>query len=184
MENSQENQSNFLPSAAQNGLVLGFISIIITMGVYLTDVSFMADWKFGIMSFLIFSAIAVVFGRKYRSEIGGYISYGNAFKYTFVMLLVSGLISVTFNILLYNVIDPDLPQTVTKAMLENQEKMLRGFGMSDDMIDQTLEQLEIEMPKGFSTMGQIKSSWAIVLSAAFFAAIASIFIKKNKPEFE
>jgi hypothetical protein len=183
MENSENSSSSFLPHAAKNGLILGFVSILMYVIVYVVDLSMMADWKFGVFSFVLFCGLAVYFGIGYRTEIGGFISYGDAFKYSFVMLGVSSLIGLVFQMLLFNVIDPELPQTLTRVMIENQEKMLSGFGMDPAAIDGVIEKMEKDLPANYSFVGQLKSSWAIVVASAIFAAIASIFIKKNEPEF-
>jgi hypothetical protein len=151
--------------------------------VYVVDIGMMADWKFGMFSFVLFCGLAIYFGIGYRKEIGGFISYGSAFKYSFVMLAVSSFIGLLFQMLLFNVIDPELPQTLTRAMIEAQEKTLSGFGMDPAAIDGVIEKLEKDLPANYSFVGQLKSSWAIVLASVIFAALASIFIKKNEPEF-
>lgn len=183
MENSENYSSTFVSHAAKNGLILGFLSILLYGAVYAIDVSFMADWKFGVFSFVLFCGLAIYLGIGYRTEIGGFMTYGEAFKYSFVMLAVSSIMGLLFQMLLFNVIDPELPQTLTRIIIENQEKTLSSFGMDPAAIDGVIEQLEKDMPANYSFVGQLKSSWAIILASAIFAAIASIFIKKNQPEF-
>jgi hypothetical protein len=135
MENSENSSSSFVEHAAKNGLILGFLSILMFVIVYVVDVSIMADWKFGIFSFFLFCGLAIYFGIGYRKEMGGFISYGNAFKYSFVMLAVSSIIGLLFQMLLFNVIDTELAQTMTRIMIENQEKTLSSFGMDPATID-------------------------------------------------
>lgn len=180
-DNGQE--SNMLVHAARNGLLMGFVSIVLTLFVYMIDISVMVEWTFSLFTFLLFATLTIIFGRGYRSAVGGYLSYGSSFQYAFVVIAVSGFIGLTFNIILFNVIDPELPQTLTRLMMESQEKMLLSFGASDDMIDDTLATLERELPAQYTVIGQLKSSWAIVFGAAILGALTALFIKKKQPEF-
>jgi hypothetical protein len=169
--------------AARNGLLMGFVSIVLTLFIYMIDISVMVEWTFSLFSFLLFATLTIVFGRGYRSQVGGFLSYGQSFQYAFIVIAVSGMIGLMFNIILFNVIDPELPETLTRLMMESQEKMLMSFGASDDIIDETLETLESDLPKQYTVMGQLKSSWAIVFGAGILGAITAIFIKKKQPEF-
>ena len=177
------NQVKMLPHASQNGLIMGFVSIVLTLIIYMVDISVMVEWTFSLFTFLLFATLTVLFGRAYRTQVGGYLSYGNAFQYAFVVITISGFLGLCFNILLFNFIDPELPQTLTRLMMESQEKMLVGFGASEDIIDDTLETLERDMPNQYTVVGQLKSSWAIILGAAVLGAITALFIKKKQPEF-
>lgn len=182
---SEENDqvSGQLTHAARNGLLMGFVSIVLTLLIYMVDISIMVEWTFSLFSFLLFAILTVIFGRGYRAQVGGFLSYSESFQYAFIVIAVSGLIGLMFNIILFNIIDPELPETMTRLVIETQEKMLMNFGASDDMIDDTLEAMERDMPAQYTPMGQLKSSWAVVLGAAILGAITAIFIKKKQPEF-
>ncbi|MEQ8711631.1 MAG: LPXTG cell wall anchor domain-containing protein [Cyclobacteriaceae bacterium] len=43
--------------------------------------------------------------------------------------------------------------------------------------------MERDLPTQYTPLGQLKSSWAIVLGAGILGAITAIFIKKKRPEF-
>ncbi|MEQ9300796.1 MAG: DUF4199 domain-containing protein [Cyclobacteriaceae bacterium] len=182
---SEENDqvSSQLTHAARNGLLMGFVSIVLTLLIYMVDISIMVEWTFSLLSFLLFAILTVIFGRGYRAQVGGFLGYGESFQYAFVVIVVSGLIGLMFNIILFNIIDPELPETMARLIMEAQEKMLMNFGASDDMIDETLETMERDLPAQYTPMGQLKSSWAVVLGAAILGSITAIFIKKKRPEF-
>ncbi len=184
MEDTNNAAPAMMPHAIKNGVMLGLISILIYLGVYMIDIALLVDWKFSLLNFFLFALLTIWLGRKYRGEIGGYMTYGEAFQYAFVMLVISSLFGLAFNIILFNFIDPELPQTLTRMMLESQEKMLISMGASDATIDDTLSMLEEDMPNQYTVMGQLKNSWAVVIGAAIYAVIAAIFIKKKKPDFE
>jgi hypothetical protein len=182
---SEENDqvSSLSIHAARNGLLMGFVSIVLTLVVYMMDIGIMVEWTFSLFTFLLFATLTVIFGRGYRTQLGGFLTYSTSFQYAFVLITVSGLIGLMFNIILFNVIDPELPETLTRLMMETQEKMLTNFGATDDIIDDTLETLERDLPAQYTVMGQLRSSWAIVFGAAILGAITAFFIKKKQPEF-
>lgn len=183
MEETNKTQPDFNTQAIQTGIILGFTSIIFYLGAYIIDVSYIVNWKFGLTLYIIYLILAIILGRKYRSEIGGYMSYGEAFKFSFFAFTVSGVIAILFNIVLYNVIDPELPANLTKIMIETQEQMFSSLGVSDDILDEAILKLEEDVPKQYTTIGQLKSSWVVLIFALILGAISALFIKKNKPEF-
>ena len=183
MTEVQQDSPNMVKHAAQNGLIMSLVSIVLTMLVYMIDISIMVEWTFSLFTFLLFGVLTVIFGRGFRNLSGGYLTYGVSFQYAFIVVAVSSIIGLMFNILLFNVIDPELPETVARMVMETQEKMLLSFGVSDDIIDETLSNLEHDLPEQYTPIGQLKSSWAILIGAALLGALTAIFIKRKKPGF-
>ncbi len=184
MEESTE--KNLFGEAIKTGLILGALSVILTLLIYIVDVNMLADWKLGIGILIVSVVIVIRFGKKYRDEDSdeGFMSFGESFKFSFSSFFISSLISMVFMILLYNVIDTDLPKLITEKALQNTESMMEGFGMDSDAIDEALIQTEKNMNGQFTTTGILSGSWVYILSSAFFGLIAALFIKKKKPEFE
>ena len=186
MENSESSNKNLFGEAIKTGVILAAVSIILTMLVYIMDVNLLADWKLGIGTLIIAFVIVVRFGKKFRDEEleGGFMPFGEAFKYSFSAFFISSLVSMVFMIVLYEVIDPELPSIITKKALQNTEAMMENFGAPADSIDETLEQVEKDMDGKFTAMGILSGSWVYIITSAFFGAIAGAIIKKKKPEFE
>jgi hypothetical protein len=168
--------------AIRHGAIMAIISIIITLLFYAIDYALLADWKIGILFLLIFLGYVIYAGINYRNSIGGFLSYGKAFQHGFLVLASAGLISILFQMLLYNVIDPDMPQKLADITVENTEKMMAGFGAPQDAIDKQLDQMKEEMPKRFQPMGLLISYLWALLIYAIISAITSIFVKRNEPE--
>ena len=175
--------SSLVNHAARNGLIMSLVSIVLTMLVYMIDIAIMVEWTFSLFTFVLFTILTVIFGRGFRQLSGGFLTYGTSFQYAFIVVLVSSLVGLMFNILLFNVVDPELPQTLARLVVEAQEKMMLSFGVSDDIIDETISSLEQDLPEQYTPLGQLKSSWAIFIGAALLATIAAFFIKKKKPDF-
>lgn len=172
-------------AAIKGGLIIGLISIIITMLMYVIDASLMVDWKFSLGLFIISIFLYVFIGKKYRNEYTeGFIKFGEAFKFIFIAAICSSILSGFFMILLYNFIDPELPEIITEKVLQNTESMMETFGTPEEAMDEAMEQVEKDMAGKFSISGILSGSWAWLVSAAIYALIAGAIIKKTKPEFD
>ena len=143
-------------------------------------------WKLG-LSVLIVSFVILVFtGKKFRDETyeGGFMTFGESFKFSFSAFFISSIISMFFMILLYEVVDPELPKIITDQALENTEAMMENFGAPAEKIDETLAQVELDMAGKFTIGGILSGSWIYIITSAIFGAIGAAIIKKKKPEFE
>jgi len=164
------------------GLIVGGISIALSIVAYAVDYALLADWKFGIFVFALFIGLAIYAGINYRGEIGGFIPYGKAFQHAFILMAISGLISTIFTIILYTVIDPELPAKLTEVTLENTQKMMENFGMPEDQMDQAMEDARKRTENQFSLSGLAMAYGIGLIIYAVLSLITAIFVKKNPPE--
>jgi len=172
---------NYNEEWLKGGLILAGVSILLTMLTYVIDVSLMVEWWFGIVSILISMGLLIYLGINYRNDIGGILSYGDAFKFSFLVFFVSYVVGIIFQIALYTVIDPELPETMKQLTVEKTVEMMEGFGMSDEALDAAIIGVEDGIDEATTPMGMIKSSPWGILFLLLFSAIAAIFIKRNPP---
>ena len=179
-------EENETPSLFQHalkwGLIVGGISIALTCVAYAVDYSMLANWKFGIFVLALLIGLTIYAGINYRNEIGGFLAYGKAFQYGFILMAISGLISTLFTVLLYTVIDPELPAKLTDVALDNAQKMMEGFGMPEDQMDQAMEDARKRTENQFSMSGLAMSFGIGLIIYAVLASITSIFVRKNPPD--
>lgn len=168
--------------AAKSGLTLGLIGIIITLLIYFINAKLLANIWVGITILVISLSLVVIFGIAYRKQVGGYLSFKQAFIFSFVLLLVAGLISQSFNYLLFNVIDSDLTELVTDAALENTEAMMEKFNVPDEEIDKALENTETQMANQYSLGGVMKAYMYSIIIYAIISLITGAIIKRKNPE--
>jgi hypothetical protein len=167
------------------GLIWGLVTVIMTVLIYIIDITLLGDWKFGIGMLVVGIGYASYMGRNFRDEeTDGFISFKHSFFYSFVLFFISSVISASFMILLYEVIDPDVKKILADQGIENTEKMMRSFGAPEEAIEKAMEEAEYKMVEQFSAMGIIKSSYVYIISSAIMGLIAGLFIKKKKPDFE
>ena len=120
----ESNTINYKEEILKSGIMLAGVSIILTMLTYMINVELMVEWWFGILSLIISVGLLIYLGITYRNNIGGILSYVNALKYSVLVMLVSYVIGIWFQILLYNVIDPDLPAVMTDLSIEKSVEMM------------------------------------------------------------
>lgn len=175
-----ENKSNYYEEVVKGGIMLSAVSIIITMLTYIINVEIMVEWWFGLISLAISISLLIYIGIGYRNSIGGILSYGGAFKFSFFVMTVSYVIGIGFQILLYTIIDPDLPELITQLTVEKTVEMMESFGTSQEIIDASIEGVEEGIKNSTTASGIIKSSpWGLII-LAIFSLISSFFIKKNE----
>lgn len=172
---------NYNEEVIKGGMLLGGVSVLLTMTVYLINIELMVEWWYGILNLLISLILVIYLGINYRNISSGFISFGKAFKFSFLILIISYLIGIIFQILLYNIIDPSLPEVIKQLTVEMTVEMMESFGTPDEAIDAAIIGIEQGIEEGTTPLGILKSTPWGTLFIAIFAAIASLIIKKNKP---
>ena len=179
MENEYKADYGF---CIRNGAIVGAAFGAVSILLYAISESLLAN---GILGFLLLLAYAVVFGIigvRYRRHVGGFLSYGQAYSAIFLMVFVSIVVSTVFNIILYQLIDPDLGFRLTEMSIETSEDMMRRFGAPEDQIQTTLAELRgtNSYTLGKQLMGIL---YVGVIGNALVTLILALIAKKN-PESE
>jgi hypothetical protein len=174
-------QESLYANAVKHGLIIGAITIILTILAYATSLSFMGSFKFLGSVFLVYIGYVIYAGISYRNSIGRYISYGKAFQHGFIVLAIGGLVNFIFGIVLYDVIDPDLSTNLSEAIIANTEDTMRNFGAPENTIDETLAQMRKDLPEGFTMVGRIKNFGTGLIWYAVIVLLTSLVVRKNEP---
>ena len=112
------------------------------------------------------------------------MSFGKGWTYSMQLLIVAGIVSTIFNILLYYVIDPELPAMLADQSVENAESMMRNFGMPEDQMEEALEKTRTDTLDRFTVSGSlIGFLWGLIIYA-ILSLITGAIIKKKEPELE
>ena len=167
--------------AVRNGAVLGGITIALVIIIYVIDFTLLVTFKFLGLSIVIGLGMVIYAGINYRNEIGGYLTYGKAFMHGALLLAVSGIIGTLFNIVLYTVVDPELGQKMTDALILNTEEMMAGFGAPQATIDQAIGGMRTEMPDQFKLGGLLYGYVKFLIWYAVIALLTALFVRKNEP---
>ncbi|KIX22108.1 hypothetical protein SY27_05440 [Flavobacterium sp. 316] len=164
------------------GIVTGVISVLITSSIYLIDLKLFTAWWIGIASIAIYVGIGIYMLMKTKKELGGIFSFKDAFTTYFLSAVIGIVISVLFNILLFNFIDTEAKDTVQEHLIEFQVNMLKKFNTPTATIKEAVEKMEEQ--NQFDIVPQIKgSAFSIIFSALFGLILAAIFKSKPKEQF-
>jgi hypothetical protein len=176
---------SFINHVIKWGVIVGLVGIVVSLLTYVLNESLLVKWWYGLLILAINVALIIYAGIEYRKLLGGYMSYKDAFLVTLLVMLFAGIIGQVFNIVLYFVIDPDLPNRLVKLTLEQTEQMLTRFGTPQESIDQTMEKMKTDMPARFTMAGQFKAfvTWGLGMTLVI-SAILALIVRKKEPEIQ
>lgn len=174
-----ETQESPFKAGLNSGLIIGIISVVITFIIYFVDASSMVSMYFGLGVLVIFIGLVIYFGIQYRNSIGGFMSFGTAFNFAFTTMVISGIISVIGNLILYTVVDPALPNVLVDALLENQLAMMDKFGAGNTLSSSQIDEMRLSFQNSYTPLGQIKGFGFLLILYAIVALIVGLIIKKR-----
>ncbi|MHA7131051.1 DUF4199 domain-containing protein [Algoriphagus namhaensis] len=175
----EEQQSPF-QAAVKPGLTIGLISLALTYLVYFIDSSLLISGWFGLVALVVFFVLIIYFGRQYRSSLGGFMTFGTAFNFSFIAIVISGLVGLVGQILLYQVIDPSLPEVLAEQSVENTLSMMERFGApAESMGTEQINEIRNATLDGFTLTGQLKNFGIALVVYAIIALILGAILKKR-----
>lgn len=178
-----ENKGLLEKSFVKWGLYAGLASVVLTLLLYSIDIKLLVSGWISLIIYGMVITFMVLSARQQRNEEGGYLSYGKAVMNSLGVNVISTLISVLFTAVLYNVIDPELPESLKAISLENMVETMESFGSSEADIDNALKMAEERQVdydfKGLSLVAVIAIAMNFIIGL-----IVSIFTRKKEPLFE
>ena len=173
-----ENQTTSLKKIALNfGVLLALLSIVLQVISYVLDAHIDRPWWLTVLQLLISISVLVYGIKSFKTANSGYLTLTQALKVGLAISLIAGIISVIFNFIFINYIEPDFVQ---KTLDFSREKMITDYpNMTQQQIDSSLEiSAKLMTP-------WVMSAFAIIASL-FFGFIISLFaglaLKKNPPQ--
>ncbi len=168
-----EQKSNFWKSAMLYGLYIGVVITLFSVILYVTGQT--TNKVLGYISFPIYFGCILWTQFQYRNKnLNGEISYGQALGFGVAAMLFSGIISMLYTIIIYN-LDPNLIEQL-KAV---QEQALLAKGMSEDQVEAAMKIAGKMMSPGIMAISALIGS---LFLGTILSLITSIFVKKQKKE--
>ncbi|WP_299157618.1 DUF4199 domain-containing protein [uncultured Tenacibaculum sp.] len=168
-----ENQTNSKSIIINNGLILGTISVLMSLIMYALGNHLNPHWSLSLVSTIFTIAFIILGIKKYKSINDGLISWGQAVKIGVGITILAALISVIYNYIFISFIEPDF----MNQLLEVQNQKMIDGGMSEEQIEAANE-----MSKKFSSP-LITSAIGIIGAAILgfiISAIAGAIMKKTE----
>ena len=178
-----EPKNSLFNSALKSGLIIGVVSIVVFIIMYVADikpVGIMMPFVIMIIGLAINIAILVIYLKKYRTEIGGFISFRDAFIYCLIALIIAIVLSTIFTFLFIHFIEPNYYKSIMDAQKTYMENYLSGK-VSEEQMAQTMDKIDQEAAK----MGSIASTLKNLAYSIIFSGIIALIvgaIMKKKPD--
>ena len=124
--------------------------------------------------------VLVYLFKSYKTQIGGYITFGDAFLYCFIALLAATVLSSLFTFLFIQFIEPNYYMNILEAQKTYMENYLSGK-VTEEQLAQTLDKMDAEAAKMTPVSNLIKGLVGGVIFDGIIALIVGAIMKK-KPE--
>lgn len=161
------------------GVITGILSALITATIYAIDLNLFVSWWIGIVSISIYLILGIVLLSKTKKELKGVFTFKEAFTTYFISAVIAILIGTTFNILLFNVIDPSVQDTLKDLIIKNAVAMMQKFNSPAAAINEMIAKMKESNP--YSTIELLKGSvYSLVFSSIFGLIMAAFFKSKSQ----
>lgn len=169
------------PIIKQTGIKYGLLLAAIQIGFYIIayalNIELLVKWWLGLSLMAVALVVFVVAILEARKKLGDVIDFKGAFTTFFLTAAISSALVVGFNIVLFNVIDPELAVTVKeltiKAMVENMQR----FNAPASEINKVIDHMETQDTYGAAT--QFKGFFFGLAISCVIGAILSLILKRQ-----
>jgi hypothetical protein len=174
---STEMKSHVIRYGAIVGVIISvYIALLYTLGIEV-----FANWWYSVIMYPISIGLICYFTIQLRNK---HESEPFHFKQTFVvllsMLMLATLVSTLWNIVLFNVIDTELPKELSERILEETESTMAKWGAPEDVVKETLKGMR-DLPSQFKPGAQLLSWLKGGLFMAILSVVCASFVKRKKP---
>lgn len=167
--------------ALSYGLLAGLFLVAINLIIYLIDPMLLANWLLGVALFTFAFIALLVVGLNIRKAEGGYLPFGKAFVSVFVASLIIAVVGTIYQVLLFNVVDPNLAGDLIEQSMENMMAFFERFDLPIDEIEKQLETNREQMVNQYSLGGQTLGLVFEAFLWAIGALIVAAIVKRNPP---
>lgn len=176
-------KTNSYKLAMTYGLYFGLISIILNVIIWATNLmeylGLFGSVLLGILQLVLLVFLLIYFTKLYRNnELGGKITFGQAFIFGVLIVVSSTIISSLYSYIFNKFIDPDYAQRIMTMMQDKTYQWMAGNGVPQDQIDSAMQKFEAKgIPSPVETL--IKSMEFGLIGGAIMSLISSAIVKKN-----
>lgn len=181
MEENVTNSSWF-QDALKKGVVLGVIHCIIFLIIYMVMPSKLTGFSYLFLIMILNIGYSVYYGNQWRTQLGGFMEFGYAFKHAFMLLLFNGIVGLVFN-LIFVTIEPSYPELMSQGQLDTSVYWAGMLGAPEATLSEMREKFDFDdMAKNYSYLGMLKGFGVLLICYALGASLIALFTRKIKPE--
>lgn len=164
------------------GLIYGLIAVAYTFIVYVINEAWLAKWWMNITLFVVGLFFFIWAMVKTKREMGGFISFREAFSAFMISAIIYIAISTVSNIVLFQVVDSGLADRTKERIIEQTVAWMEKMNVPEDKLEEEIMKMEDQDTFGFAN--QLKGVLYGIIFYSIIAAIAAAIIKRNKPMWE
>ena len=175
-----ENQKSTTKQVMLNyGLILGIASVILSVAIYAMGKIYEQGWEMALIGFAIMAVIIFMGLKNFKQGNNDALSLGQALKIGLGIALVGGIISVAYNQIFINFIEPDYIENMMR--IGEQTMLEQNPNMSD-------EQLEVAKGMQEKMSSPLIGAAMGIIASLFFGFIISLIegliLKKSNEEID
>lgn len=159
------------------GIIIGVVSALITATIYAIDINLFISGWLGAIIIGLYIIISIILLVKTKKDLNGAFPFKEAFTTYFIAAVIGVAISTTFNIILFNFIDPSIKDTLKELTAKYTMEMMQKFGTPTTAINETIKKLNESNP--YSIIELLKGSIYSIVVNCIFGLIMAAFFKSN-----
>lgn len=163
------------------GIIIGVISIVITSLIYAIDITMFVSMWLGLLILALYLVLFIVTISKTKKQMNGIISFKEAFTVFFIAAVIALTLSMLFNMLLFNVIDPSAKDTIKDLGIKSAVEMMEKFGTPTAQMEEAVA--EMEKTDNYDPANLLKG-WAVSLVVSSIVGLILAAIFKSKPAYK
>jgi hypothetical protein len=179
-DQSNQPQVNFIREGVKIGLINGAIALLLMYGSYYAGLDTFVTVQFISRFIPYMMIILIIYGFQLRIRNGGYLTFRDALKYSFMSYVVVAVMVAIGTYILFNLIDKDLTQKSFDLSMEKMKSTFTNMGMKEEEIEKAMgkkESQKTDFPTIFLGTG-FGLIWDFVVSL-----LISLIIRREKPVF-
>ena len=179
----EQKSTSLMKSSLVYGSYLGLISILVSVVIWAGGVIESSGiWGgaiIGLFSLILNFIVLWIFSKSYRNkECGGFINFGTAFKFAFMVIVVATVITTIYNFIFHTIIAPDYMENLMAVMQQNTLEYMENMGAPESAINKAMEKFE-DIPTIWKTLRQ-GILFGIIGGAIIASIVALIVRRKNE----
>jgi len=179
-----EKKSSLLQFTMTYGAILGVVSIIISLLLYISGFmpfNIKRLLLIGLISIIIMIVFIVRGTKSYRDKVlEGSISYGQALMVGLLIVVFATILSSFYNLIFNLFIDPEYNNRLLEATKNWTYDFMNNMGVPDAQIEEQIERIEKQQANATPMKSFFQSIYFSVIFGFILSLITSAFIKKAR----
>ena len=151
------------------------LSIVITYAFQFLNVDPNSSVKY--LSFLPFIAFLLLTQNEYKTQLGGYLTYGEGFLSGFLYAIFTGVLVAIFTYVYYAILSPEMTE---KALAASRQQMEAKGNLSSEQIDSALSMVS----KYFAVIATVSVVFMYAIFGAIVSLISAAVFKQERSRFD